>query len=321
MKKSILAKFIAGMLVLVLTFTGGAAFYSYAKEWGRVAQAPMEEVDNAIESPQNISALNQQVQQTLQEQADSEQAALDSAVEAIELSDAVVEGLKRSNPQGYEQDVTHYKRLLAGLHVHETYRVKLDELLASGAKASEVLTAYEFAYRQFGSFADMESLLALRQTGRSWSQLFAAYLGETKTFVPQAFDSDYLETLLKSPRLTADDIMIADHISFRTGKPFKELINVKLEEAESGWSEQCAAAGLLFSGTALPRVSVTEEQLKKYTEAGVMSEEQVVEGFVLANKLGELPEAVIAKLKGGSTEADLYEQAYASKYSGMAINQ
>lgn len=321
MKKSIVAKFTAGVLVLVLTFSGGAAFYSYAKEWGWAAQAPVQGVDSAIESPQNTSSLNEQVQQTLQEQAATEQAALDSAVEDIVLPESVVQGLKRSNPQGYEHDMENYKRLLAGLHVHDTYRGKLDELLAGGTKASEVLTAYEFVYRQFGSFADMENLLALRQTGRNWSQLFAAYLRETKAFVPQAFDSEYLETLLKSPRLTADDIMIADQISFKTGKPFKELINKKLEEADSGWREQCAAAGLLFSGAALPRVSVTEEQLKKYTEAGIMSEEQVVEVFVLANKLGEPPEAVIAKLKGGSTEAELYEHAYASKYSSIAINQ
>ncbi|RAV02634.1 hypothetical protein [Paenibacillus sp. YN15] len=328
MRKSILAKFTAAMLVLVLLLSGGTAFYSYAKEWGWAGPAPAREAESAgaaataeaTASPQAISVLDEQLRQTLKAQAEAEEATLEAAAGAIELSGLVLEGLQRSNPQGYKQDAEHYKRLLAEFHVHEAYRTKLDDLLASGAKAADVLTAYEFAYRQFGSFADVESLLALRQTGRSWAELFAAYLQDAQEFVPQAFDSDYLETLLKSPRLTADDIMIADQISFKTGKPFKELINSKLEAAAPGWREQCAAVGLLFSGTALPRVSVTEEQLKKFTEAGVMSEEQVVEAFVLAGKLGQETEPVIAKLKKGTSEAALYEEAYALKYDSVNSN-
>jgi hypothetical protein len=339
MNKRTLTKIAAGVLVLALSLQGGATLYSYAKEATVAADqaqsavaaatsesAPAPSVQAGQEqafSEQQTIALQEAtaaqetiaVQEAIAErEVIAEQQAIAAAAASIRLSDEVLQAIRLSEPQAYERNSGNYTYFLAEFNVHEEYRAKLDAMLLSGSRLPDVLTAYDYVYRQFGSFADVERLLAARQSGRTWTELFAAYQRDAQPFVPQAFDSDYLEELMNSPELTADDIMIADQISFKTGTPVAELITAKLEGTDSGWRESCAVAGLLFSGESLPRVTVTGEQLKKHAQAAVMSEEQVVEAFVLANKLGQQGEAVITKLKQGSTEASLYEEAYAGKY-------
>lgn len=331
MGKKIIIKITAGLLVVIMTLQGGTVLYSYAKEWNWPG---FTAVDKEEEPASKGMALNgQKVEsigavsltpfsslaprtgsQSASQQAQSAPTALAHA--EIIVSEEVLEAIRLADPVGHELNTASYKGLLAELQVHDLLHIQLDHLILTGGKVQDILTAYDFAYRQFGSFEDVEKLLIAKGNDQAWAEVFQAYLSRTPAFIPQAFDSDYLESLLQAPSLTADDVMIADHISFKTGKEVPQLIAMRLEGG--GWQEQCAKLGLLFSGDSLPRVAITEEQMRKFTETGVMSEEQVVEAFVLANKLNQTAEDIVAMMKAGTGEAAIYEMVYAKKFGTLS---
>lgn len=309
MNRKIGIKIAVGLIAVVITLQGGTVLNSYAKEWnwpGFTTVDKEEALPPVKEMGSHVQLASQQAPAVQAVPADAE----------IVISDKVLEAIRLQDPAGYEWNTAAYKHMMAELQVHDLFRTQLDELIVAGGKVPDILTAYDYIYRQFGSFEDVKRLLTARQNGQSWTEAFQAYAARTPSFVPQAFDSDYLEGLLQAPGLTADDIMIADHISFKTGKKVPVLMALFLEGDE--WREQCAKLGLLFSGESLPRVAVTEEQLRKHAEAGIMSEEQAVEAFVLAAKLDQAAESIVALLKAGASEAAIYEQAYAKKFYALA---
>lgn len=322
MKKRRLAKYGLVLLAVLLSLQGGTALYTYAKNWTWI--------NGAEESAQTESSSSNPVQgqgtavtskvepaPAIAIKAASNESPSPEAA-AVVLSEEVLLAIKQSDPSTYDRNVNNYKQLLTVRKVPETFRSRLDTMLLDGAKVSDVRTAYEFVYQQFGTMAEVEKLAAARKSGRSWEDIFRQYKQETPAFIPQEFESGYLESLMNTPGLTADDIMIADQISFRTQASMKDLLNSKL--AGKSWQQQCAEAGLLFTGTAFPRVSVTAEQLERYTSS-VMSEEKVVEAFVLAAKLELQADAVINKLKEGISEEALYAEAYTARYNAPASVQ
>lgn len=294
MKKQAIAKTAVIASVLILALSGGVSLYSSAKEGIQVeetrlpAAAPLASVSSPVP-------------------AVSEPAAV-----AIELSAEELTAIKQSAPSAYEHNVSNYKKFLAIFDVHQNYRERLTASLLGGSKVPDLLTAYEFVYQQLGAYQDVEKLAAGRASGESWQSLFRGYMEQETVFVPRAFDPDYLENLQGTPGVTSDDIMIADQISFKTGKTVQELMDNKI--AGQSWREQAASLGLLFSGKTLPRVSVTAQQLEKYTASKEMTRDQAVKAIVLANKLGWQADDAVRKLLDGATEAALYEAAYTAKY-------
>ncbi|WNS43266.1 hypothetical protein [Paenibacillus sp. MMS20-IR301] len=219
------------------------------------------------------------------------------------------------NAQPLQSEVVHvsYQQFLNAFDVQDVYREKLKQLAASGYSRGDICTAYDFLYQNFGSEADLEAMLASKSSGKTWEQIFTAFTAEQPKFEPRAFDSDELENLMKAQSLTSDDIMIGDHLSFVTGKPFKDLIGERIETGD--WGAIFAREKVLYSGKSLPRVQITQEELHQYTQQGTFSEQQVVKAFVLAQKVGEAPEVVVAKLKEGTSEAAIMADSYLKKYA------
>ncbi|MNC58032.1 hypothetical protein D3C75_1077370 [compost metagenome] len=109
--------------------------------------------------------------------------------------------------------------------------------------------------------------------------------------------------------------MIGDRLSFVTGKSFDDFIAERIKSGE--WSRIFEQEQILYNGNPLPRVQITSEDLTKYTSATGFSEEQVTKAFVLADKVGEAPGVVIAKLKLGSSEQAVMAESYLKKYAGL----
>jgi hypothetical protein len=236
-----------------------------------------------------------------------------SASAEIVIAPEVLEAIRASAPTNYERNTANYKQLLSRLDVHPKFRTEVERLLLSGRKAPDVLIAYEFLYQEFGTRTQLEALVTEKESGKSWELIFKGYRQAHAAFVPQAFDTDQLEELLRTSGLKSDDIMIADHLSFVTGKPFKELITARLEQKLS-WKEAAAELDVLHTAAALPRVQITAEQINQWTQPGKMTEEQVAEAFVLASKSGEKPELVIGKLLDGQTQEAILAGGFVSKY-------
>lgn len=300
MKKQAIAKTAVIASVLVLALSGGVSLYSSAKEGIQIEETRIPTAVPLASVPSAAPAVSE------------------PAAGSVELSADELAAIKQSAPSAYEHNVSNYKKFLATFDVHQTYRERLKASLLGGSKMPDLLTAYEFVYQQFGTYQDVEKLTAGRASGESWRSLFREYLKREKVFVPRAFDPDYLESLQGTSGITSDDIMIADQVSFKTGKSVQELINNKI--AGQDWKEQSSSLGLVFSGKTLPRVSVTAQQLEKYTASKNMTRDQAVKAVVLANKLEWQADDTVRKLLDGATEAALYEEAYTAKY-GLAEQQ
>ena len=200
---------------------------------------------------------------------------------------------------------------LTDFNVHEQYALEIDRLIKKGYPLSDILIGYEFLYQSFGLISELEPLVEMKSTGISWENVLIQYNGSHDTFVPRTFDSAYLETLMNTPSLTADDIMIADHVSFATGKPIESIITAKM--GTEHWKPITVAEGVLYSADSIPRVQITMEQLEMYIGTG-LSEQQVVDAFVIAHKLEVDPSTVIDMLQENATIEAIMANAYTNKY-------
>ncbi|WP_379140259.1 hypothetical protein [Paenibacillus sp. sgz500992] len=205
-----------------------------------------------------------------------------------------------------------FEQFLKEFNVQEAYRKQIEQLVASGYSRADVSIAYDFLYQNFGTIDDLNNMLKAKGSGESWEDLFIQYHDKHPDFVPRSFNSDELEILMQIQGATPDDIMIADRLSFVTGKPFGDLLSEKLKNGQ--WSSIFAQESVLHSGNSLPRVQLAEEEMNKYIQHGKLSEQQVTQAFVLAQKLGESPKVVISKMEQGISEELIMAQSYMKKY-------
>lgn len=232
----------------------------------------------------------------------------------IEIPQDVLDKLQATDSSHYDSNLTKYKQLLVDLDVHVKFQQEIERLILAGHRLPDVLIAYEFLYQNFGKLLDLESLVKMVESGKSWEAVFTSYTNSHKEFVPRAFDPDYLESLMKTPGFTSDDVMMADRVSFASGITVKDLITSKLE-SQRNWKDVTAELNLLHGTSALPRVQVTSQQLSKFVNPGTFTEDQVVQAFVLAQKIGQSPETIVEKMKAGKTEAAILAENYMVKYN------
>ncbi|WP_339244329.1 hypothetical protein NST58_23310 [Paenibacillus sp. FSL R10-2796] len=206
-----------------------------------------------------------------------------------------------------------FEQFVVALNIQDDYRQKIDQMVAAGYSIADICVAYDFLYQNFGSTDDLDDFLTAKTSGKSWEQIFLQYNENHPKFTPRAFNSEELENMMNLKSITSDDIMIGDRLSFVTGKSFKDLIQERLETGE--WSKIFVREKVIYSGKPLPRVQITENQIQKYTQSGKLTEQQVTLAFVLAQKVGESSEVVIAKMQQGFSEELIMAQSYVEKYS------
>ena len=230
----------------------------------------------------------------------------------IVVSQEIRELIQKADPQQYERNITNYETLLKTLEVQTAFQNEIERLLRAGHQLPDLLTAYTFLNNSFGQIGSLEQLSAQKKSGQSWEQIFRAYNTSHPAFVPRSFEPEYLEKLMQSALVNTDDIMLADRVSFVSGQNVKDMIMKRMEGMS--WKAINEELGIVNSQSSIPRVQVTKEQIDQYTAAYGLTQQQVVEAFVMAQKLGENAEDMIKKVKAGYNEEKIYAESYGKKY-------
>lgn len=228
------------------------------------------------------------------------------------IAQTVLDRIRATDPANYDRHVADYKKLLVSFGAHDSIRQEIEKLVLEGYALPEILIGYEFLHHSFGTVADLRAFAVQQAAGASWKQLFTEYNRNQPVFKPRSFPSDYLEELMGTPGLTADDIMIADRLSASIGRPFEGIIEEKL--TSPGWGGITAKAGILFGGDKLPRIQIKNEQLQAFQSESGLSAARIAEAFVIAHKVGKTAEAVVGKLKDGYSPEAVFAESYEQKY-------
>lgn len=231
---------------------------------------------------------------------------------SLEISQDVLDLIKKSDPDNYTKNVDNYKELLKSLNVHVIFKNQIERLIKSGKKLPDILTAYAFLNDCYGNMTDLEKLVKQKASGKNWVDIFMAYNKSNPEFVPRNFDSQYLEKLLGSPSIDQDDIMIADRVSQNTGVAIDTVINKRIEGLS--WRLINAQCGIVNGLEKSPHLSVTRNQLTKYTNQTKLSEKKVIEALTIANKLSKSADDVLKLVKQGLSKEEIYSKAYEEKY-------
>lgn len=295
MKKSKILRIVLFVIIAVTILQAG--FMAYSMFGGMTNEALQEQNTVSEEQPAaTVEAVSIDEEET----------------EDIVISDEILDIIREQDPENYETNLTNYKNMLVKLNVHKKFQDELERLLKEEKMLADILIAYEFLNDSYGKLEDVLILINDKEEKESWSAVFKEYNRNNPEFIPQAFESGYLENLMKTSSLTADDIMIADRVSQKVNKPFKDIINERISGAS--WKRINAEFDVVNGDSFLPHVPVTREQISKYTESGHLTEQQVVEALVIVNKM-KRPEAfIIEKVREGMEKEDIYALCYEEKY-------
>ena len=296
-----LTKTVVFILLVAGLFQAGIMAYSAA-----AAQAAGSYEKNiAYASAQNEGASDTAVQEVKipQEEIDISNVTLNKEVEDM------ITSLDTTNAS---KNITNYKKMLVELNVPESFKEEIEHMYSKGYKVPDALIAYEFLYQNYGKIYELEVLIVEKESGKAWNTIFNEYNKNKGEFEPRNFEDGKLEELFRMPGITPDDIVIADRIEQQTGEEFDELIAMRVKGME--WKNINEELEIINTSNELPRVAVTSAQVNKYmTETG-LSEEQVIEALVLAQKLGKDGKAVLDKIKAGKTEENIIAECLEEKY-------
>lgn len=220
--------------------------------------------------------------------------------------------IKNQDTENYDKNLNNYKRMIVLLNVHEDFKNQLESMVKEGNRLTDIMIAYTFINDCYGKIEQVKELTNEKESGGNWADIFKKYITEKQAFVPRSFDFEYLESLMKEAGITNDDIMIADRVSQNAGIEFNEIIDEKI--AGKSWKDINANYGIVNGQEAMPRVSVTSEQLKKHTSDGILSEEQVTETLVTAFKLGITEQLAVEKAKAGYKTEDFFAEVLEEMY-------
>lgn len=236
----------------------------------------------------------------------------DVDISQVEVSQEIQNLIKAQDEGQFKRNLRNYKEMIVLLNVHEKFKNDIENMIGNGKMATDIMIAYTFLNDCYGKATEIETLVNQKEAGSSWVEIFKQYNRENQPFTPQSFDFDYLDNLMKQAGITNDDIMIADRVSRSARTAFEEVI-AKRTGGES-WKEINADYDIVNGQEAILRVSVTQEQLEKHKKGGALSEEQVVETLVIANKLGLDEQTAIDKAKTGYTVERFFAEALEQKY-------
>lgn len=231
---------------------------------------------------------------------------------AVHISPEIENMIREQEPGEFNKNLNNYKQMLVALDVHETFKTKIEEKIASGKRLQDVLIAYQYLCENYGHIDELEALLSAKESGDTWLEVFNAYKQNNADFVPGNFDFNYLEELMQADGICEDDIMIADRVSQKTGLPFEDIMAERISGGK--WKEINESYGIANAQDKLPRVPVTREQLIKYANGNTFSEDMVIETLVIAFKLEIDEQEAISKAKEGYTKEMFFAEALEDKY-------
>lgn len=244
--------------------------------------------------------------------SDSQPSEIYESTEDVIIPQEVLDLIEEADPASFARHVSNYKQALVAYRVPLKLQQAIENRIRDGYRLPDIMIGYAFLYPRFGTVEHLNAMLDRRSNGDSWTAIFTDFNREQPAFSPRNFESEQLEQLMNTPSLSADDIMIADRLSFVTGKSIDDILLQK--QSIPHWYPVTSDAGVLFTADELPRVQMTSEQLQKFMKETGWTEDRVTAAFVTADQLGQEPDAVIGKLKAGDSEEAIAAAVYEAKY-------
>lgn len=233
-------------------------------------------------------------------------------INKVVLKKEVEDAITNLDAANAARNITNYKTLLLELEIPLSFQTEIEDMYINGHKVQDVLVAYEYLYNDYGNIAELEVLIKQKESGKAWETIFKEYKKRTPEFIPGNFEAGKLEEIFKIPGITPDDVIIADRITQQSGMEFDELVAMRGQGLD--WKTINEGLGIVNTSGELPRVAITNAQVKNYIKSTGLSEERVIEALVLAQKLDKDGKAVVDKVKAGNTEEDIIAQSLEEKY-------
>lgn len=292
-------------IVLILLAAGllQAGITAYSTVSNQISRRYVEET--AYAGTQNTAPEDSTVQevQIPKEEIDISKVTLKAEVEAK------ITSLDAANAA---KNIKNYKTLLIALDVPGDFQTEVEEMYNKGHKVQDTLIAYDFLYQNYGSIEELEGLIAQKESGKAWNTIFKEYKATKEEYQPRSFENGKLDQIFEIPGITTDDIMIADRIAQQTGMEFDELIAMRGQGMD--WKTINEGQKIVNTSGELPRVAITSAQVINHMNATGLSEDQVMEALVLAQKLEKDGKAIVDKVKAGQMEEDIIAVCLEEKY-------
>lgn len=223
----------------------------------------------------------------------------------------IINYIKNIDVNNSEKNVLKYKEFLKSYDVQDGNTKVINELIVKYNKIDDVLIAYSFINDYYGTTIDLKTILKNKTEGKSWSDIFSDYSNK-HTFVPREFNVDDLENYLSYSSISSDDIVIIDRISFVSGEKFKDILLRKVEGED--YSTIKENLNICNSEEKLGRVKITNNKLEYYLSKTELTQEEIVNCYVLALKL-KVDVSEIIKLKQKNiTDCKIYENILTTRF-------
>jgi len=306
MNKKLITKIITIGLVLILL--GGAVITTYAAitKVDQVKVAVKKTgVTPKIESPKSITKdeLALKVKREPKKEVD---------ISDVNISDDFDKEVRDSDKTNSNKNINNLKKALKELEIPETYRDKIKALIKKGYRLPDILIAYNFLNEYYGKISQIEGLLEKNKNGKTWDVVFNEYTMNKGEFIPTNFDKSYIENLIKTDGISADDIMIADRMAFNGTKKFDELIDIK--KTGKNWKDIKVENEIINMEEKLLHTAISGTEIKKITQSGELNEKEAIEALVIAQKMGKTDDEVIAKMKKHEKKEHIYAEYFNQKY-------
>jgi hypothetical protein len=286
------------VIILAMVLVVNAGLVGYSMIGGNLPVSDKNSSDNSVKTTVNTQN-SRTVDNGLKDEA------------STEISKEILDLIKAQDPDSYTKNLNNYKQLLELLNVHVKFKNEIERLIKKGKKLPDILIAYSFLNDCYGGMEDIEKLVDKKESGKKWPDIFKEYFKNNPEFVPRDFESDYLERLLDSGT-NQDTIMIADRVSQKAKVEIDTLISKK--QAGESWRLINAEYGIVNGLEKSPHLSVTRNQLTKYTTQTKLSEKEIINALTIGTKLGKSADSVLNSVKKGLSKEVIYAMAFEEKY-------
>lgn len=286
------------VIILAMVLVVNAGLVGYSMIGGNLPVSDKNSSDNSVKTTVNTQN-SRTVDNGLKDEA------------STEISKEILDLIKAQDPDSYTKNLNNYKQLLELLNVHVKFKNEIERLIKKGKKLPDILIAYSFLNDCYGGMEDIEKLVDKKESGKKWPDIFKEYFKNNPEFVPRDFESDYLERLLDSGT-NQDTIMIADRVSQKAKVEIDTLISKK--QAGESWRLINAEYGIVNGLEKSPHLSVTRNQLTKYTTQTKLSEKEIINALTIGTKLGKSADSVLNSVKKGLSKEEIYAMAFEEKY-------
>lgn len=263
----------------------------------KIASVFSEKKDNGID----IQSLKQPKKEKKKE-TDISNVTLDSSLETRIMQRDSTNGNKK---------IEKIKKEVAELGIEGKLYQKLEELIIKGYSISDVLKATRFLYDNYGNINEIEALLLKRNGNMSWEEIFKEYMESNLEFTPTDFPDGVIDGYIKKG-FTTDDLMIADRLSKKVNLEISKLLEMKAKG--KSWKEIKGDFDIVNNEERIKSVRINESDVKAYMEKYNLSDNEVVEAMITADKLDTDEEEAVKQKKDGKKKEEILGKLYEQKF-------